>query len=85
MRFSFPHSHAFPGGRVAVDDGDPAEGACVVEFGDGVTVIGAWRPSPEGMRLEVPAYRTGRGTEVAARNWLVAQGKDGNWRSRRGR
>lgn len=42
MRFVFPHSHAFPGGRVVVDD-DAKDGAeCLVEFGDGITVIAEW-------------------------------------------
>lgn len=29
MRFSFPHSHAFPGGEVKVEDAEAAEGTCV--------------------------------------------------------
>ncbi len=83
MRFSFPHSHAFQGGRVAVEDTGEGEGACMVEFGDGITVIGEWRPADNGIRLEVPTYRTARGTEVAARGWRLVQGKDRVWRSRR--
>ena len=44
MHFSFPQSHAFPGGAVRVEDAKAGEGMCVVEFGDGLTVIGEWHP-----------------------------------------
>lgn len=81
MRFSFPHSHAFPGGRVLIEDADDTEGPCVVEFGDGIATIGAWRPTDDGIHLEVPTYRTARGTEVAARSWRLVRVEDGLWRS----
>jgi hypothetical protein len=43
MRFVFLHSHAFLRGCVAVED-DGSDGLeCLVEFGDGVTIIGRWR------------------------------------------
>lgn len=83
MRFAFPRSHAFPGGRVVVED-DAAPGPdCLVEFGDGVIVMAAWRPAGGGIDLSVPAYRTARGTEVTARNWHLARRRDGAWRSER--
>lgn len=88
MRFLFPHSHAFPGGRVVIED-DVIEDAskagsdCLVEFGDGVTVIAAYRLARDGLHLSVPAYRTRKGTQVAARNWRLVQRKDGIWRSER--
>ncbi|WP_432349939.1 hypothetical protein WMC41_30990 (plasmid) [Shinella yambaruensis] len=44
MRFSFPHGHAFPGGQVRVEDAEATEGMCVVEFGDGIAMIGEWHP-----------------------------------------
>lgn len=85
MRFVFPHSHAFPGGRVVVDD-DAAWGPeCLVEFGDGVTVIAEWRSVSDAIHLSVPAYRTAKGTEIAARNWRLVQRKGGVWRSERSR
>ncbi len=83
MRFSFSHSHAFPGGRVVVEDDGAAEGACEVEFADGVTVIGSWRREDDAFILDAPAYRTARGTEVAGRRWRVARNRNGEWRSQR--
>jgi hypothetical protein len=81
MRFVFPHSHAFRNGRVAVDD-DGREGPdCLVEFGDGVSVIAEWRPDDDAIRLAIPDYRTARGALVTARTWRLARGKDGLWRS----
>lgn len=83
MRFAFPYSHAFPRGRVTVSDDGEAGPECLVEFSDGVTVMGAWRREGEALRLSVPAYRTAKGTQVAARSWRIVRGKDGEWRSER--
>lgn len=83
MRFLFPHSHAFRKGRVTVDDDGKAAPDCLVEFGDGVTVIAEWQAEGDAIRLVVPDYRTARGTLVTARTWRLAKGKDGNWRSER--
>ncbi len=83
MRFLFPHSHAFRKGRVTVDDDGKAAPDCLVEFGDGVTIIAEWQAAGDAIRLAVPDYRTARGTLVTARTWRLAKGKDGNWRSER--
>lgn len=83
MRFLFPHSHAFRKGRVTVDDDGKAAPDCLVEFGDGVTIIAEWQAEGDAIRLAVPDYRTARGTLVTARIWRHAKGKDGNWRSER--
>lgn len=83
MRFSFPHSHAFRGGRVTVEDEGGSGPDCLVAFGDGVTVIAACHRSGEAIRLAVPAYRTAKGTQVAARNWRLVRREDGVWRSER--
>ena len=83
MRFTFPHSHAFPGGRVTVDDDGKAGPECMVEFGDGVTVIAEWSSADGAIRLHVAAYRTAKGTEVAARGWRLVRRDDGVWRSER--
>lgn len=83
MRFSFPHSHAFQGGRLQIDDAETGEGTCMVAFGDGVEIIGEWQPDGDDILLDIPAYRTARGTDVSARSWRLAQGRDGRWRSRR--
>lgn len=83
MRFSFPHSHAFPGGRVVVEDDATAGPECLVEFADGATVIAEWRPADDAIHLSIPAYRTAKGTPVAARRWRLVRRKDGVWRSER--
>lgn len=83
MRFVFPHSHAFRRGRVIVDDDGKAGPECMVEFGDGATVIAEWQRDEDVIRLSVPDYRTAKGTLVSARTWRLAQGKDGLWRSER--
>lgn len=79
MRVGFPHSHAFRGGRAIVDDDGMAE--CLVEFGDGVTIVGEWRRTGDAIDLEMPAYRTAKGTRIAARRWRLIRRKDGVWRS----
>lgn len=84
MRFSFPHSHAFSGGEVRIEDAEATEGKCVVEFGDGVVMIGDWHPDVDAVVLDVPAYRTARGTEVDARRWRLVLDQQGRWRSKRG-
>lgn len=83
MRFVFPHSHAFPRGRVSLEDDGSDGPECLVEFGDGVTVIGRWQRSGEAIDLHVPTYRTARGTQVAAHDWHLNQRRDGMWRSER--
>lgn len=82
MRFMFPHSHAFPGGRVVVEEDPEAGPACLVEFADGITVIAEWHAAGDAIHLSIPAYRTAKGTQVAARNWLLVQ-RRGGWRSDR--
>ena len=74
MRFVFPRSHAFRKGRVAVDDDGRAGPECLVEFGDGVTVIAEWQADDDAIRLSVPDYRTAKGTLVTARTWRLARG-----------
>jgi len=83
MRFMFPHSHAFPGGRVVIADASKAGSDCLVEFGDGVTVIATHRAASDGIHLSIPTYRTRKGTQVVARHWRLVQRKDGIWRSER--
>ncbi|MBS0224229.1 MAG: hypothetical protein JSR91_26210 [Proteobacteria bacterium] len=83
MRFVFSHSHAFRGGRVTVDDDGKAGPECMVEFGDGVTVIAEWQAYGDAIRLSVPDYRTAKGTLVSARTWELARDKHGLWRSKR--
>lgn len=83
MRFRFPNSHAYPGGRLIVEDDGNAGPKGLVEFGDGVNVIAEWHLSKDSLHLSIPAYRTAKHTEVAARSWRLVQRKDGVWRSER--
>jgi hypothetical protein len=82
MRFAFPHSHAFRGGRVVVDETDEPTGSdCLVEFGDGVSVVGRWRRLGDTIDLRIPSHRTAKGTTMEARSWRLKPGDDGTWRS----
>lgn len=83
MRFVFPHSHAFRGGRVTVDDDEKTGPECLVEFGDEITVIAQWQADGDAIQLSVPDYRTAKGTLVTARTWRLARGGDDVWRSER--
>lgn len=85
MRFKFPHSHAFPGGQVVIENDGTTEPECLVEFGDGVTVIAEWRSgtADEALQLSIPVYHTAKGTKVSARNWRLTRHSDGTWRSKR--
>lgn len=85
MRFLFPHSHAFPGGRLVVEDDAKPGPECLIEFGDGVIVIAEYRLAGDAIHLSIPSYRTAKGTQVAARNWRLVRRKDGVWRSERHR
>jgi len=41
-----------------------------------------WHPDGADILLKFPAYRTAKGTDVAAQSWRVVQNKDGEWRTR---
>ena len=82
MRFVFPHSHAFPGGRVTLHDDGAAPPVCMVSFADGTTVLGEWRREGADILLSVPAYSTAKGTEIDPHRWLLVMGGEGMWRSR---
>jgi hypothetical protein len=45
MRVSFPHSHAFQGGRLLIEKAEMSEAMCVVEFGDTVCRLDGPRES----------------------------------------
>lgn len=85
MRFSFPHSHAFAGGRVIVEDDSKPGPVCLVEFGDGATVIASWQQVGPDIVLEVPSYRTVKGTQIEPKSWHLAQRTDGVWRPQKAR
>lgn len=83
MRFVFPRSHAYPGGKVTVDERSDTGPSCLVEFGDGTSLIAEWHRQGEAIHLQVPAYRTAKGNPVAARSWRLVEREDGQWRSER--
>lgn len=83
MRFTFPNSHAFSGGRMSVEKDEAPEPGCIVEFGDGSTVLASFTRSGDGYSLSIPAYRTARGNTVQPRTWRVVRSADGEWRSMR--
>lgn len=76
MRFLSPYSHAFPNGRVTVDDGATEPGA-LVEFSDGTTVLSAWRGEKGNIGLDIPSYQTAKGMRVSARRWRLVRGSHG--------
>jgi hypothetical protein len=55
----------------------------VVEFADGVTVLAAWHAAGEDIVLDIPSYRTAKGTQVKGRTWRLVRGKEGVWRAER--
>lgn len=83
LRLSFPYSHAFKGGQLTLaDDGDP-HGECIVEYGDGITVIGQVVDHDVAFYdVAVPEYMTAKGSIVVAHTWRIMQ-RDGEsvWRS----
>ncbi|WP_454685495.1 hypothetical protein [Ancylobacter moscoviensis] len=83
MRFIFTHSHVFPGASVTLDDDGKHGPGCLVEFGDGSTVIAEWHMADGDAILQLPAYRTAKGTTVAGRDWRLVRRPDGTWRSER--
>lgn len=83
MRFVFTHSHAFPNGTVIVEGGTGSGADGLVEFSDGVSLIAErWRDG-EDIILDIPSYRTAKGTAVGAHRWRLIQRPDETWRSNR--
>ncbi|MBB2926621.1 hypothetical protein FHX59_001030 [Paraburkholderia silvatlantica] len=76
-RFSANHTHLYPGsllrnleapGRARLSPGDEI----LVEFSDGEPVTGRLLEVDEStVLLQMPAYRTQRGTTVECRTWSV--------------
>lgn len=83
MKFTFAHSHAFPNGTVDVEDDGDQQAGCLVAFGDGTTIMGAWHRDGGDIVLDVPSYKTAKGTKIAPHRWRLKQGTEGRWRSRR--
>lgn len=76
-RFSADHTHLYPGAhlrgldvssKTRLSSGDEM----LVEFSDGVVASGRLpEAGPDAAVLQMPVYRTQRGTEVAARVWRL--------------
>lgn len=83
MRFVFTHSHAFPMGTVIVEGGTEFVVDGLVEFSDGVSLIAEWWRDGEDIILDIPSYRTTKGTAVSAHRWRLTRRQDETWRSHR--
>ncbi len=85
MRFTFPHSHAFNGGQLTVEDDGASGSSCLVEFGDGTTVVAELLGTTDGgYEVKVPDYKTGKGHVVKTRIWYIAKrATESVWRSMR--
>lgn len=79
MRFTFTHSHAFPGGIAVIERNSESGGQ--VDFADGSAVDAEWWEDGEDLILDVPSYRTAKGHPIDARRWRLIQSADGTWRS----
>lgn len=83
MRFIFPHSHAFDGGKLTVEDDGTSGSSCLIEFADGTTVIGELVGAlGDSYTIKVPAYETAKRNTVTAHTWHITKGITGSvWRS----
>lgn len=77
MRIFFEASHAYAGCRAAITgaSGDPGAamaGTGIAEFADGAASFIAWTFVADGdLVTTVGAYRTTRGTDIAAKTWRL--------------
>lgn len=81
MRITSTSSHAYPGTRAEVSDiAELGAAQTLVEFADGVTVVACCNVEPNSINLEIPTYRTARGTQVVAQEWVLRR-REGKWRA----
>ncbi len=83
MRFIFTHSHAFPRGSVTVENDTGSGSTGLVEFADGVALTAEWHREDESIILDIPSYRTAKGTAIGPHRWRLTRRPDGSWRSDR--
>lgn len=83
MLFKVAYSHLFPGAAVTVEDDGGQDGAGQIEFADGSAALARWRRDAGAITLDVPSYRTAKGTDVDARRWSLTLGEGGTWRAAR--
>lgn len=55
----------------------------LVEFADGVILIAEWCRDGEDILLDIPSYRTAKGTAIGPHRWRLTRKPDGTWRSDR--
>ncbi|MCJ8027293.1 hypothetical protein KYK30_16780 [Shinella yambaruensis] len=73
-------SHAYPG-CPAVADEPPQEGPVHVEFSDGAVAGGrVERLDDDRITLTIDAYRTGKGTAIVEKSWLLENRGEDRWR-----
>ena len=83
LQIMFPFSHAFDRSKVYLTDADQLK-PCLVEFADGVVVTAsASEKEGDAILLDIPAYRTAAGNDIAPRSWRLVRSDDGIWRSER--
>ena len=73
-------SHARPG-CAALADAQPQEGPAHVEFSDGTVACAQVERLDDGrIALTIDAYRTGSGTAIAQKSWLLENQGEDRWR-----
>lgn len=73
-------SHAYPGCQV-VAEALPQDGPVHVEFSDGEVAGARVERLDEGrIALRIDAYRTGKGTAIAQKSWLLENRGEDRWR-----
>lgn len=73
VRLRATSTHLYRGARLLATAGLPSgPAAAVIEFGDGVVVEAELlRSSADELALQVPAYRTAAGSDLAEKSWRV--------------
>ena len=80
MRFQLSHTHAYPGCRVTIAEED-VDDENLAEFSDGVIVPCRYGRDGPAIVLTIAAYRTGRGTDIGEKSWMVLPGAaKGGWK-----
>jgi hypothetical protein len=80
MQFEFAHTHAYPGCKVRVTDGN-VDTEAVVMFSDGVVTQGKYERQTDSIQLAISSYETARGTRIAEKVWILRPDvKQGHWK-----
>jgi hypothetical protein len=79
-RLAVAHTHLYAGARLRCLDAPSATTMApgdrvVLEFSDGNVAPAAIQAAgPVSVRLDVPAHRTGHGTAIGSRRWMLVPG-----------